>query len=145
MTRRMIARVITPRKRVTMACIMTSPLCQAREICPEEGVVLVQDLLCALVLDLALARAAGAMPTTMWLKMTTGQVRSPSMVTCTPPRLTTATAYVSITLTRAILFLPASPLQLQRNESAPRNRELCQKRIYVSHCMSLFQIENHTF
>ncbi len=49
---------------------MTSPLCQARAICPEEGVVLVQDLLCALNLDLALAQAAGAPTTTMWPKMT---------------------------------------------------------------------------
>jgi hypothetical protein len=34
---------------------MTSPLCQAQAIHPEEGVVLVQDLLCALILGLALA------------------------------------------------------------------------------------------
>jgi hypothetical protein len=41
---------------------MTSPLCQAQAICPEEGVNLVQDLLCTLVLilGLALAQAAGA-------------------------------------------------------------------------------------
>jgi hypothetical protein len=44
---------------------MTSPLGQALAICPGEGVALVQDLLCALVLALALAQAAGAMTTTM--------------------------------------------------------------------------------
>jgi hypothetical protein len=40
---------------------MTSPLCQAPAICPEEGVDLVQDHLCALglALGLALAQAAG--------------------------------------------------------------------------------------
>jgi hypothetical protein len=54
-TRRMIASVITPRKRATRPCTMTSSLCQAWAICPEEGVVLIQDLLCALVLVLALA------------------------------------------------------------------------------------------
>jgi hypothetical protein len=44
---------------------MTSPLCPAQAICLEEGVVLVQDLLHALVLGLALARAAGATTITM--------------------------------------------------------------------------------
>ena len=41
---------------------MTSPLCQAPAICPEEGVNLVPDHLCTLVLalGLALAQAAGA-------------------------------------------------------------------------------------
>ncbi len=71
-TRRMIESAITPRKRATRPCIMTSPLCQARTIRPEEGVVLFQDLLCALVLGLALTGAAGATTTTMWPKMTTG-------------------------------------------------------------------------
>jgi hypothetical protein len=64
--RRMIASAITSRKRATRPC----PLCQAWAIFPEEGVVLVQDLLCALVLGLALVQAAGAMTTTMLLKMT---------------------------------------------------------------------------
>jgi hypothetical protein len=41
---------------------MTSPLCQAQAICPEEGVVLIQDLFCALVFGLALAQAAGQQP-----------------------------------------------------------------------------------
>jgi hypothetical protein len=46
---------------------MTSPLCRAPAICPEEGVNLIQDLICALVLvlGLALAQAAGAMTTIM--------------------------------------------------------------------------------
>jgi hypothetical protein len=43
------------------------------------------------------------MTTTMWLKMTTGQMLSPSTVTCTPLRVTTAD--VSIALTRVIPFL----------------------------------------
>jgi hypothetical protein len=44
---------------------MTSPLCRAPAIYPEEGVDLVPDLLCALALVLALAQAAGAMKTIM--------------------------------------------------------------------------------
>ncbi len=102
MTRRMIASAITSRKRATRPCIMTSPLRQARAICSEEGVVLVQDLLCVLVLSLALAWVAGATTTTTWIKMTAGQLRPSSMDTCTPPRVTTA--YVSITLIRATPF-----------------------------------------
>jgi hypothetical protein len=54
-TRRMIASAITSRKRATRPCIMTSPLHQARAIHLEEGVILIQDLLCNLVLGLALA------------------------------------------------------------------------------------------
>jgi hypothetical protein len=45
MTRRMIASTITPRKRGTRPCIMTSPLCRAPAIRPEKEVNLVQDLL----------------------------------------------------------------------------------------------------
>jgi hypothetical protein len=56
-TRRMIASAITPRKRVTKPCKMSSPLFQAWAICLEEGVVLIQDLLCILVLVLGLALA----------------------------------------------------------------------------------------
>ncbi len=54
---------------------MTSPLCQAPAICPEEGVNLVPDLLCALVLVLALAhaQAAGATTTIMSNKMIASQ------------------------------------------------------------------------
>jgi hypothetical protein len=48
---------------------MTSPLRQAWAICLEGGVVLVQDLHCALVLGLVLAQAAGATTTTMLPKM----------------------------------------------------------------------------
>jgi hypothetical protein len=61
MTRRMIAGAITSRKRATRPCIMTSPLCQALAICPEEGVDLVPDLLC--ILGPVLAQAAGATTT----------------------------------------------------------------------------------
>jgi hypothetical protein len=53
--RMMIASAITSRKRATRPCIMTSPLYQTQAICPEEGGVLAQDLLCTLVLGLALA------------------------------------------------------------------------------------------
>jgi hypothetical protein len=53
--RRMIAGAITSRKRATRSCIMTSPLCQAQTVHPEEGVILAQDLLCTHVLGLALA------------------------------------------------------------------------------------------
>ncbi len=55
MKRRMIASAITSRKRVTRPCIMTGPLHQAPAIPLEEGVDLVQDPLCALVLVLGLA------------------------------------------------------------------------------------------
>jgi hypothetical protein len=98
------------KKRAMRPCIMTSPLClcQAWELCPE-GVVLAQDLFHTLILCLALTQAAGAMTTTMWLRMTASQVRSPSADTCTPPRVMTAD--VSIALTNAIPFLPPSPLQ----------------------------------
>jgi hypothetical protein len=54
-TRRMIASKITLRKRATRPCIMTSPLCPAPAICLEEGVNLIQDLVHALVLGIALA------------------------------------------------------------------------------------------
>ncbi len=139
--RRMIASAITSRKITTRPCIMTSPLCWAPATCPEEGVDLAQDLLCALILGLglALAQAAGAMTITMWLRMIASWVQPPSAGTCTPPRVMTAD--VSIALTKAILFLPPSPLQQQR-KSTPRNRELHQQRIYVSNCMSLFWIGN---
>jgi hypothetical protein len=80
---------------------MTSPLCQAWAIFPEEGVVLVQDLLCALVIVLALAQAARATSITMWLKMTAGQIRPSSAGTCTPQRVTTMD--ISI---RAIPLMP---------------------------------------
>jgi hypothetical protein len=43
---------------------MTSPLHQAWAICLEKGVILTQDLLCALVLGLGLALAQAAEATT---------------------------------------------------------------------------------
>jgi hypothetical protein len=121
MIRRMIASAITQRNRATRPCIMTSPLCQAPGICPEGGIDLVQDLLCALVLDLALAGAAGATTAIMLTKMTADQICHSSTGTCTPPRVITADAFIA--LIRAVLFLPPSPPQLQREVSAPRNRK----------------------
>jgi hypothetical protein len=47
MTRGLIASAITSRKRLTRPCKMTSPLCQVPAMSPEEGVYLIQDLLCA--------------------------------------------------------------------------------------------------
>jgi hypothetical protein len=95
---------------------MTSPFHQALAICPEEGVNLVPDHLCALVLalGLTLAQAAGATTTIMLIKMTTNQVHHPSMGihpstgTHTPLRLMTADAFIA--QTKAILSLPTSPL-----------------------------------
>jgi hypothetical protein len=139
----MISSAITSRKRTTRPCIMTSPLHQAQAICPEKGVVLAQDLLCALILGLALAQATGVTTITMWLRMTASRACSPSTGTCTPPKVMRAD--VSIALSRAIPFLSPSLLQQQIKVSAPRNRELLQERIHVSHCMSLFQIGNQTF
>jgi hypothetical protein len=51
---------------------MTSTLCQVPAICREEGVNLVSDHLCALVLalGLALAQAAGVTTTIMLIKTT---------------------------------------------------------------------------
>jgi hypothetical protein len=123
MTKRMITSTITPRKRATRPCIMTSPLSRAPVICPEKEVDLVQDLLRALNLGLALAQAVGAMTTIMSTKMIASQAQTPSTGTPTPPRMTTADAFIA--LTKAILSLPPSLLQRQR-KSAPRNRELCQ-------------------
>ncbi len=85
--------LIKTRKRATRPCIMTSPLHQAHAIHLEEGVILIQDLLCDLVLGLALAWAAGATTTPMWLKMTASQVRSPMAGTCTPQRVTMEDIY----------------------------------------------------
>jgi hypothetical protein len=100
---------------------MTSPLHQALAI-HMEGVNLVPDHLCTLILalGLALAQAAGATTTIMLIKTTTSQVQHPSTGTCTPPRVMTADAF--ITWTKVILSLPPYLLQRQRR-SAPRNRE----------------------
>jgi hypothetical protein len=142
-TRRIIASTITPRNKATKLCIMTSPLCQVPAICPEEGFDLVQDLLptLVLVLGLTLAHVAGAMTTIMLTKMIASQAQPPSVSICTP-RMTMMD--ITITRTKAILFLPPSLLRSQRR-SAPRNRESCQQRVYVSHCMSMFQTGNRTF
>jgi hypothetical protein len=71
-TRRMIPSAITPRKGATRPCTMTSPLSQALAIYPEKEVDLIQDLLCALNLGLALAQAARATTIIMSTKMTIG-------------------------------------------------------------------------
>jgi hypothetical protein len=125
-TRRMITSTITSIKRVTRPCTMTSP--QAPAIFPKEGVDLIPDHLCALVLalGLALAQAAGATTTIMLVKTTTSLVHHPSKGihpstgTHTPPRVMAADAFIA--QTRAILSLQPSPLQRQRR-STPRNRE----------------------
>jgi hypothetical protein len=105
---------------------MTSP--QAPAICPKDGVDLIPDHLCALVLvlGLALAQAAGATGTIMLIKTTASLVQHPSMGihpsmgTHTPPRVTTANAFIA--WTKVILSLPPSPLRSQRRK-APRYRE----------------------
>ncbi len=102
---------------------MTSPLSQALAICPERGVDLVQDLLHALNLGLALAQAVGATNTITLTKMIASRVQPASTSTRTPPRVTMADAF--ITPTKAIVFLLPSPLQRQRR-STHRNRELRQ-------------------
>jgi hypothetical protein len=128
----MIASAITSRKRVMRPCIITSPLCRALATRPEEGVNLAQDLLCALVLSLglALSQAAGATTAIMLTMMIASQAQPLIAGTHTPLRVTTAD--VSIALTKAIPFLPPSPLQ-QPRKSAPKNREWHQQRICVSH------------
>jgi hypothetical protein len=108
---------------------MTSP--QARAIGSKEGVDLVPEHLCTLVLvlDLALAQAAEAKATIMLIKMTASLVQHPSkgihpsMGTCTPPRVTTVDAFIA--WTKVILCLPPS-LLLKQRRSTPRNRELRQ-------------------
>jgi hypothetical protein len=106
-TKRMIATVITPRKRATRPCILTSLLCQALAMHPEEGVNLVQDLLCALVLDLALAQAAGATTTIMSTKIIASQAQPPSAGICTPR---TTMTDITIAQAKAILLFPPSSL-----------------------------------
>ncbi len=93
---------------------MTSP--QAPTIRPKDGVDIVPDHLCALVLvlSLALAQAAGAKTTIMLIKTTANLVQHsskgihPSRGTCTPPRVTKADAFIA--WTKAILSLPPSLL-----------------------------------
>jgi hypothetical protein len=110
-TRRMIAGAITSRKRATRPWIMTSPLCQVPAICPEEGVNLVPDHLCAL--GLALAQAVGATPIIMSTKMIASQVQTPRMGIhpstgiCTLRRTITG---ITIARPNVIPSLPPSPI-----------------------------------
>ncbi len=143
MRKKMITSMINSSKRATRPCIMNSHLHWVGTPCPEKGVTLVQGLLLALVPALALAWAAatGSMPTIMWLTMTASWANPPNTSTHTPLRTTTIN--VSIIPTRAILFLPPSPLQKQIRVSVLPNRESCQQsKIYVSHLVYLFQIGN---
>jgi hypothetical protein len=112
----MIAGAITSKKRAMRPCIITSPLFRAQAICPEEGVNLVPDLLCALilVLGLALAQAAGATTTIMLTKTIASQVQPPSMGIHPSTGIhTPRTMMMDITIaqTKAILSLPPSLLQ----------------------------------
>ncbi len=100
---------------------MTSPLRQAPAICPEEGIDLVPDLLCALALILALAQAAGATKTIMSNNMIASQAQPPNASVRIPRTIMTD---FTIVRTRAIGFSPPSLLQRQREVIAPRNREL---------------------
>ncbi len=103
---------------------MTSPLCQAPAIRPEDGVDLVPDLLCTLALVLALAQAAGATITIMLNNLIASQVQPSNASVCTPRMMMTD---ITITQTRAIAFSPPSLLQRQREVIAPRNRKLRQQ------------------
>ncbi len=87
---------------------MTSPLCPASEICPEEGVDLVPDLLCALALALALAQVAGAMKTIMLNNMIASQAQPPNAGVLI---LRMMMMDITILRTRAIDFSPPSLLQ----------------------------------
>jgi hypothetical protein len=110
---------------------MTSPLCQAPAICPEEGVDLVPDHLRTLVLalGLALAHAAGATTTIMLTKTIASRVQPPSTSIhpstglCTPR---TMMMDITIARTKTILSLPPSLLQRQKGRRALKNRESCQ-------------------
>jgi hypothetical protein len=89
-------------------------------ICPEEGVDLVPDLLCAPVLVLALAQAAGATKTIMLNNMIANRVQPPNAGVCI---LRTMMMNITILRTRAIAFSPPSLLPRQREVIAPRNKE----------------------
>jgi hypothetical protein len=119
-TRRMIASMITSKKRATRPCTMTSPLCQAQAIHPEEGVNLVPDLLRALALVLALTQAVGATNTIMSNNMIASQTQPPNVGVCIPRMMMTD---ITIARTRGIAFLPPSLLQRQREVITPRYRE----------------------
>ncbi len=96
---------------------MISPLCRALAVCPEKGVNL--NLLCALVLVLALAQATGVTKIIMPNNMITSQAQRPNAGVRTPR---TTMTDITIAWTRAIVFLLPSLLQKQR-KSASRNRE----------------------
>jgi hypothetical protein len=100
---------------------MTSPPSRVPAIHPEKEVNLIQDLLCALNLGLALAQAAKATTIIMLTKTTECRICPSSMGTGTPQRVTMADAFIA--RTKVILCLPPSLLRKQRR-SAPRNREL---------------------
>jgi hypothetical protein len=99
---------------------MTSPLCQAPAIRPEEGVDLVPDLLCALTLVVVLAQVAGATKTIMSNNMIASQAQPPNVGVCIPR---TMMMDITIIWTRVMAFSPPSLLQRQREVIAPRNRE----------------------
>jgi hypothetical protein len=119
-TRRMIASVITSRKRATMPCTMTTLLHQAPAIHPKEGVDIVQDLLHALALVLALAQAAGATKNIISNNMIASRAQPPNAGVHIPRRMMID---ITIIQTRGIAFLPPSLLQRQREVITPRNRE----------------------
>ncbi len=101
---------------------MTSPLCHALAIHPEEGVDLVPDLLRTLVLLLALTQAAGATKIIMLNNMIASQAQPPNAGV---PILRTMMMGITIARTRAIAFLPPFLLQRQREVIPPQNRESC--------------------
>ncbi len=107
-TRRMIASAITPRKGATRPCIMTSPPSQAPAIHPEKEVDLVQDLLCALDLALALSQAARATTIIMSTKMTVGRIRPSSMGTSTPQRVMMVDVFITRTKRYCVCHLLCS-------------------------------------
>jgi hypothetical protein len=91
---------------------MTSPFSQAPAICPEEGVDLIPDHLCALFPTLGL-QAAGATTTIMLIKTIASQVQPLSTgiqpSTCIhTPRMTMTD--ITIAQKKTILSLPPSPL-----------------------------------
>ncbi len=119
------------------SCLNTHTPCPEKEVAPVQGLLLA---LCSIV-SLAWAAVTQAMLTIMCLMMTASQADPPSASTCT--LLRTTMMDISIVPTRTILFLPPLLLQKQRRVSVPPNRESPQQRkILVSHLVSLFQIGN---
>jgi hypothetical protein len=114
-TRRIITSVITSRKRVTRPCTMTSPLHRALAVRPEKGVDL--DLPRALDLVLALTQAAEATKTIMLNNMIRSQAQRPNTGIRTLRMMTTD---ITIARIRAIVFLPPSLLQRQREVNCPQ-------------------------